>query len=225
MGLARSAALIAALLLLTGTAARADVIQVADDASGWYGEGLVNGTAATGNAYLGTLHGNEFRDWFAFNLSSVTNPIVSATFNVDPGGWLALATTANVALHEITTDPTTLGLAYDPTVFNELATGTTLGSYLFHESDTGSVTSITLDATAIADRNAARLAATPYALGVQETNLSFLSAYEAIMYQNPNAYTLTLTTQATPEPSTLFLAGMGLLGVGLAALRKKSEKA
>ena len=56
-------------------------------------------------------------------------------------------------------------------------------------------------------------------------NLSYLSAYEAIMYQNPNPYTLTLTTQSAPEPSTFVLAGMGLVGVGLATLRKKYRRA
>lgn len=151
-------AAVVALTTLLGTQAQAAIITLAATDSGWYTNtgqhSTVNQNYLAGSLTTGK---EEYRNFFVFDLSGVTETIVGATFRAYnpsaavPGdlddGYISPDANETYAMFEVSTDIASLtdgsgGVA----AFNDLAMGLSYGSREFGAIDNGSIVSIALNA-------------------------------------------------------------------------------
>jgi hypothetical protein len=132
--------------------------------SGWW-DSTGSHTASNKN-YLVGLSGNQYRDYFVFNLSGVSQNITGATLklynpsaSVDSGnGYLSSDPTETYAVFDVSTPIASLGATASGQtgIFNDLGTGTGFGSQSVSAADNGKVVSVSLNADGVAALNAAR---------------------------------------------------------------------
>jgi hypothetical protein len=114
------------------------------------------------NYVVGDGFGNEFRNFFVFDLSSVVQPIASAKLalfvpSAQTGpGYNSADPSENYELHDVTTSLATLtGGTGGVAAFTDLGGGVVYGSRTMTAADQGTVVEITLNAAAIAQLDAA----------------------------------------------------------------------
>jgi len=185
-------------------------------------------TGAFGTGFAGTSDGNyltglhqlggpaEYRSFFIFDLSTVTDTIVAATFEVTLVGMFSDTGSETVALYDIA-DPVSIGNnTAGAAGFADLGSGTTYASRTFTLADPAhSLIPIGLNAAAVADMNAATSlfgfggALTSIAPGVYDQTVFWFSDFYPVR--------LTVETQPAsapvPEPSSLLLLCSGAAGL------------
>ncbi|HTD45018.1 MAG TPA: PEP-CTERM sorting domain-containing protein [Bryobacteraceae bacterium] len=192
--------------------------------SGWY-QSDGSASASTNQNYIaGTIGGSslEFRDFFVFDLSSVTQPIISAQLqaynpSITVAGDIANGFTSPNAsdtfnLFDVSTPITTLsGRTGGVAAFTDLGGGTTYGTHVFTTADNGTIVSISLNAMGIAALNGAH---TLFALGGADVTVVLGQARDNVFAftggpdVSNTTRQLVLQTAAVPEPSTLRLTAI-----------------
>jgi hypothetical protein len=184
---------------------------------GWYNEFGYHDPSSE-NYYAGNNRGpgcircsSEVRNFFVFDLSSITQPITSATLEIGRGRYDSPDLAETYELHDVTTSINLLrtGNGGLP-AFVDLGTGEVYGSITIGRDETNSVIKIELSASAIAAMN---LNPGQFAIGGSVTSLDNLANFEGVFegtaYYDESALDLTLS----PEPSSLFLFAVGMVGL------------
>jgi hypothetical protein len=151
-----------AVVVLGGASASAapQVIEPID--TGWYwlaNSGYLHQPSNT-NFIVGhdDVSNTEYRDFFVFDLSTIHEPIASATFQADVtdfGVAITVGTVGTWTLYDVTTSITALRNASTlSTTFADLGTGQVFGVLKFTRDDRGHTVTVDLNSTAIASMNA-----------------------------------------------------------------------
>jgi hypothetical protein len=164
-----------------------------------------------------------FNNFFVFDLASIIGTVVSAKLHLAPGTYQSADTSETFELRAVATAIADLvtghavGSSSGEGIHTDLADGTIYGSTAI-ASDATAV-QVTLNASALSALTDAK--GGPFALGGALTSLNGTTGQERI-FANTGAATqvsrLELDVREpvnVPEPGTLALVGVGLLGVAL----------
>jgi hypothetical protein len=155
-------ALLVFVLSSTLVSAQTAVINFTDrgwyDLNGYHGSDLKNYIVGDNRGTSCGLCENDFRDFFVFDLSSVTQSIASAKlalFNPSSppiAGYISADPSETYELHDVTTATATLRADHNNSVatWNDLGTGVVYGSRNMTSLDQGDYVEITLNSAAIA---------------------------------------------------------------------------
>lgn len=171
---------------------------------------------STGNYLAGSSGGLEGRSVFVFDLTGLAVPVSSASLqlqmNSNTFAFASPDPSETYTIFDYLLDPSVLG-AGDPgvAVFTDLGSGTSFGSAVLSEADTGTLVIINLNASGISAINAHL--GSLFALGGRETTFSGTPGNEFVFGSS-----LGLTAQlaattpdaAIPEPYSIGLTGLGL---------------
>ena len=154
------------LFLSTPVSAAVIILEAVD--SGWYVANGVASAATNQNYIMGSTDGlaGPFRDFFVFDLSSVTGTIItSANFQAyNPSvfspdrhdGYTSISSSEDIGFFSIETGVASVaGRLGGIAAFNDLADGTLYGSRSVSSADNGTLVSTSLNAAALTDLNAA----------------------------------------------------------------------
>ncbi len=213
--------ILSGLLCASGAAGQVHATVITLDAvdRGWYTEAGSHSPTNL-NYVVGdiSLTDGDRHNFFVFDLSGVTDNILSATLSlVNPAnGYVSGDSSETYDLYDVTTSTATLtagtaGIAG----YTDLGSGVTYGSYTATAGDNGTTVLITLNSAAIAALDAAgglfavggTLATT---LDVTDNTEQFFGFTSADVLTDTQ---LILTTATVPEPSSLALLGIGSLSL------------
>jgi large repetitive protein len=194
---------------------------------GWYDvTGFHDPTGV--NYYVGDDSGlpglfDDYRNFFVFDMSTVTQPIESAKlalfvprFGGDGGygygGYESPDPSENYELHDVVTPIAALmagtgGVA----AWDDLGSGVVYGSRTMTAADNGNVIEITLNSSAIAAMNSTHGL---FGIGGSITTLDKLPNFEGTFGASArNNFVSELRLAYVPEPSTLLLLGIGAISL------------
>lgn len=101
----------------------------------------------------------EYRNFFAFNLAGVDQPILSASLRVanPPGGYISPDATETWTIYDVNTPiPQLLAGGIQPAIFADLGTGTSYGAQTVSAADSGRNITVDLNGAAVAYLNSVR---------------------------------------------------------------------
>ncbi len=235
-------------LFATGSGLMADTVSATD--SGWYtasGQSATNFSTGLENYAIGYDNGDFnpgqiLRDFFVFDLTSVSGDITSATLNLyvpasgTDGGpgyqsgnsseeYLLTGTSSSIAN---LTGSYASGDTTGQGVYNSLGTGTTFGDISIVSADQGTTVDISLNSNGLAFLNANE--GLQIALSGQNPNVATTNGLELYFtYTNPTGITTagfpqtsepTLALTIAPEPASPALMIGGLAAISIALLRR-----
>ncbi len=204
-------------------------IQAGVDNQGWWSNVVVNNNPTNDNYITGNSSDN-FRSFFSFDLSSISGTVTSATFEVRRYLQSGAVT---LSLFDVTTPAATLittrnGVS-SPSIFADLGSGTSYGSFAVATGVSTDILSFALNAAAISDINthigvnyfsiggAVLNGGTIFSSSNDEPGGSFGSGANSVQRLVLNVGQVS----AVPEPATLALFVAGLLGLGTMRRRHK----
>ena len=117
-------------------------------------------TATNSNYLVGQAGSVQYHDYFVFNLSTVTQQIsaVQLVLSNPTNGYSSPDPTETYSLFDVSTPLASLEATGtgQTAIFNDLGSGTALGSRNYSAADNGAITSIPLNSSAVNSLNAAR---------------------------------------------------------------------
>jgi hypothetical protein len=197
---------------------------------GWYAD-FGSHSTSNENYLTGRYFGTDYRSFFVFDLSGVTETITSATLKLwnpssppnTEAGFSSPDASETLALYDVSTSTASLtGGTGGVSAFTDLGSGTSFGSTTISAADNGSFVTITLNASALSALNSA---GGLFSIGGALTTLSGSSNQNAFLWTHefPVASTLELeTTTALPTPGTLALFGISFVSM-LVNLRRRKK--
>lgn len=192
---------------------------------------VASGNGAGDNYFTGLVPINppfHGRNWFAYDLSSITGPVTAATFRVFTGTIRldSSDTPGEFQLHQVASPASDVGTTNGVAIFDDLADGPVYGNFTYGYSDADMTIDITLNASALADINAA-IGGT-FVMGGHVNNLDFGDTFAQSIFgptDSNSVSQLILTapnhSTAVPEPATGLL---GLLAIGGMLVRRKTNE-
>ncbi len=231
--LQKTIGVLAASLALACTAKAQIVLNSTD--RGWYDSTGFH-TTNNDNYAAGLFSNLEFRNFFVFDLGAVTGTILSAELRIFSPGSSFQSNDARETLSLFDTSTSIASLTNGTagmTAFNDLGSGTLLGSTQFSAANDGAFTAISLNASAIsllqgAIGNSFALGGALSTLGNSADQLLFATSGDFDF--SPTDIRLSLVTSQgnftpVPEPSTYNLIGaIALLGIVVLRRRRATAK-
>lgn len=210
----------------------AQTVNIAKTSRGWYtpsGQHVGNSNYVVGDVrgpVCGPICSDDIRNFFVFDLSSVTRPIASAKLALlvpsQPGqGYASPAASENYELHDVVTPLGPLmGGTGGVAAHVDLGSGIVYGSRTMTAADIGRIVEITLNSSAIAALDAATGL---IGIGGSITTLDGLANNEyTFAYSNSGTETTQLRLTLVPEPTTLLL--IGISAISLLGFRKPKSR-
>ncbi len=184
------------------------------DNQGWWNS--VTGHTQNGNYIVGAQsQASIFRNFFTFDLSSLTIPAAAATLEIQRYGANSFDMTETLGLFDVSTSAGTLN-ALGPAnaaIFNDLGTGTSYGAFdVSTAGNPADILSFPLNSAAVADINAA--AGGFFSIGGSLTSLNAIFAGDETLFGGSGSSGVQrLVVEAVPEPATWLLLGTGIGGL------------
>lgn len=213
-----------AALLIAGTNGSAQALTLTATDQGWWstsdGHGSINDNYITGQSGID----QSFRSYFTFNLTGVSGgeAVTSAVLKLRRFAG-AGNSPKNLGLFDVSTSATALDQdsAPNPTIFNDLGTGTSYGNYSVSATDDSEILSFALNSAGVAAINSSL--GNSFSIG--GTLLGALGAGEQYLFgfSNGSSAQLDLGTNPTAIPTPALLPGLIAMGVGV--LRKRKAEA
>ena len=202
-----------ALMFIFAGHLRADTIMLNAVDSGWYNNS--SGHSPTNENYfagqLSSYPGREYRNFFVFDLSSVTDIVIAATLRLDSGSYGGNDSSETYCLYNVTTSIADLrndtgGLS---TTFADLGSGILCGEREIFSTEENSIIAIELAPAGLSYlNNASGL----IAFGGRVTTIGTPAAYNEYVFGGTGGSSTTgLVVHTIPEPATVCLLGLGSL--------------
>lgn len=187
---------------------------------GWWSNG--GGHSNTNaNYFVGETGGSEYRNFFTFDLSSLTGTVTSATLQLQGTRRCASPNaTESYGLFDVSTASSTLSTSNGPDtgIFDDLGTGTSYGVFNVNMATCNNTLSFTLNAAAISAINAA--IGGYFSIGGALQDLNGTSDQYLFGFSG-GPQNLILDTASVPEPGSLGMFGLGMAGLGLIFLNRR----
>jgi len=218
---ARTALTSLAVLAACASTANAASVTLTWNDSGWYNSS--GDHDSTNKNYIAGI-GDFYRNYFVFDRSGVSGTITGATLRLtipgtpDPDG---ISSAGNYSLFDVSTAIADLkadqsGLTG---VYDDLGTGTSYGSSFYDGSESGTTTDIVLNAGALTGLNAV---SSLFALGGSFDGDGFIFGFTSDDPKYLRQLILTTSDNATPEPGTIALIGLALVGLAATTRQRKA---
>ena len=194
------------------------------DNQGWWHS--LSGHSQNGNYFVGRESIFAiFHNFFTFDLTSLSEPIVAARLEVQRFGSNSMDATETYELFDVSTDAATLNAfgPADAAIFDDLGSGNSYGAFVLDiGANPADLLSFPLNDAAVNDINAA--AGGFFSLGGAITSAPFFAFDQTLFGASSSSgiQRLVVDTTAIPEPSAWALLATGL-GV-LAGIRRKKRK-
>ncbi len=214
-------------LLLNGVVSAA-TLTLNHSSRGIYGQGdLLSGPPSLGTYVVSVALGpgqqlEITRNFFVFDLSSVTSTIIGAELRLQTLETTNL-TNYSYQVHDISTDPSLLGVDASPAIFDDLGDGPVYG---LTSDFSGLFTSVSLNPAGLSALNMSQ--GQQFAVGGRFIPEFLAGGFDNALFRNFGGVTnpttqlvLELDSAPVPEPSTIFLFGSGLIGLIGWQYRKK----
>jgi hypothetical protein len=227
------------LVLLDCPSVSSATVNINNTDGGWYSvQGIHDPTNSNylvgdnriGNCTPDVACQDDFRNFFVFNLASVSQPIASAKFAVfvpsPPDGYRSLDPSENYELHDVTTSIATLVAGTGGVAAHiDLGTGVVYGSRLMTAGDMGKTVEITLNLSAVAAMNSTH--------GLFAIGGSIMTLDPSITVQGEEVFGASggtgssnvglaqLRLTVVPEPSTIVL--LSISAISLLGYRKRDS--
>lgn len=203
-------------------------LQAGVDNQGWWSDLVANNNALNDNYITGLSGQANFRSFFSFDLSAVHGTVTSATLRLQR---YEQAGPVTLRFWDVSTPASQLigtrQSGFDLTIFEDLGSGSSYGSFLVRSGPESDVLSFTLNARALAEIN--RLAGSGYFSIGASAGGGYIFANSTGEPGNSGGVvnglqSLVLEVTPVPEPAPWLLWPAGL-ALALAAARRARKKA
>ena len=204
-------------LLIFSGASYASTITLNALNSGWYYDSGVHNSNTQPNISAGVcvtcLYSGETRNFFLFDLSSISENIVSAELRITSGNYVSNDPFEIFSLFDVTSDPSILptNTTQNLSLFDDLGSGQEYGSYQVQQ-DSDTVISIMLNSIAIEDiNNTNSLFAIGGAVTSLDNDLTRTQYLFGGTHLGEQTRELIITTVPVPGAFWLFLSSLPIL--------------